>query len=279
MNNSEKLFILGDWLNNGNYIKYKKFYNDNPYKSPSNANLADLTLLTYNIHGLKALNLNDTDIFITSIIKLLIDHNITIVGFTEWSHKYFNYKSFKKQLNIAGFKYNTPINSQNVENVVFSKIELLNITINNLPNKQNTKRYIVSFNINDIAFEGYKFGFTHLEIGNRWRYLNSSEKRSKIINYNTKIRISQLDYISNTIQPDILFGDFNFNNNDCEYGHILKKYKTDDSNIDYTTPFGSTVDFIFYIYDFEYKYTNNKIKINLSDHLPVISYISTQTSN
>ncbi len=223
----------------------------------------DLRIMSLNVHNFNSINLDDNPLDILKTILDLCAHlDIDLCClqeyYTDIEIKSDTYAYIKDPSHIGLvliYKKTLPIQNQNSFK---------------LPNEKymDQRRFGLSFELN-----GKKFVITHLEIGKRYFDRSGSllyaDELYKIIKLNNSIRIKQLKTILAS-DPDYIIGDFNFNNLDSEYKYLTEDHSYYTGLVDYTTPFGKQVDFIFA--KEKYKYFT-KINFNLSDHLPVVAII------
>ena len=221
-----------------------------------------LRIMSLNMHNLKSINLDDNPVFILEqLLKLLEAYDVDLLCCQEY---YTNIK-------IDSNKYNFLIDDKHVGLVLIYKksLNITDISHFKLPNEQyyDQRRFGLLFNI-----DNKKFCSTHLEIGKRFVDRSGSllyaDDLYKVIIANYATRKKQLDKILEH-DPDYIIGDFNFNNFDKEFAYISEMgYYT--GIVDYTTPFGKQVDFVFAKNKYNYF---EKISYPYSDHLPIIAVI------
>lgn len=221
-------------------------------------------IMTYNVHDLVSVNMNDSySTIIEEILYMMLKCDIDICCLQE----------FYRNIPIVHKNYTTIQSQSHVGIVVLVKktLNVKNITSFRLPivdkdKKFDNRRFGVIFEIGNK-----KFCNTHLEIGYRFMTKKKSvllpSELVDVINKNYKIRTEQLRKIF-SYHPDYIIGDFNFNTRDKEYDYMIQKgwYS---GKVNYTTPFNTQVDFVFS----KTKYDKlDVIKCPYSDHLPIVAY-------
>ena len=222
-----------------------------------------IRVMSLNVHNFKSINMDDKPIDILQTILNICSHlSIDICCLQE----------YYTDIEIKSDKYSYIKDISHVGLVVIYKKDLPieNISSFKLPNQKylDERRFGLMFELNSK-----KFIVTHLEVGKRFFDRSGSllypDELYKIIKINYNIRVEQLKRILET-NPDYIIGDFNFNNLDDEYKFMTKEHSYTTGLVDYTTPFGKQVDFIFAKQPYKYF---TKINFNYSDHLPIIAIL------
>ena len=269
-------------LSNNNF-QMMRFYQEHNFNSKRNeiiskhiSKIKGFCIMTFNVHLFKSINnLESSKFAFQMLLQMIIKFNIDLICLQEFFYNnLLSLEYIKNELNKIGYILHfLPIYSSYGNAIISREEPFIEKTII-LPNySRGEKRIATFFRLKNIK---YLFCITHLEIGKRYKFagqlLPESELR-ELVAFNSNIRSRQLDAIMN-YAPDIILGDFNFEKRNDEYYNITKTYLTFDKYILKTTPFGTTVDFIFYrkksnipvVYsctvDFQY-----------SDHLPVLNII------
>jgi endonuclease/exonuclease/phosphatase family metal-dependent hydrolase len=225
---------------------------------------SNIIIMSLNVHNFKSINLNDKPEMILKTILDICEHlNVDMCCLQE----YYNTNLEIQSLNYAYIKDEKHIGLV----VIYKKtLKITDISSFVLPNDKylDQRRFGLMFNLNNK-----KFIITHLEIGKRYFDRTGSlllaDDLYKVIQFNHKIRINQLNRILQE-NPDYIIGDFNFNSLDKEYEYLTKKCNYYTGLVDYTTPFGKQVDFIFSKNPYK---LFTKINFQYSDHLPIIAVL------
>ena len=210
---------------------------------------------------------------------MLVNYDFDIIVLQEVSiYGKLNFDYIKSDFSDSGYKHFTFCDngdykwnpSKNSYLVVLSKqkikiAESINLTIyNNIRNCLHVK------------IDNFDIVCVHLEIGERYHYLDD-EKRKAEIQYNNQLKRKwQLERIFNTFKNiDIIVGDFNFMENDPEFKFIIEdKHYLWDGVDTQTTPF-NRVDFAFLNIKSKLEFAKfTVLQCNYSDHLPTVYEIS-----
>jgi endonuclease/exonuclease/phosphatase family metal-dependent hydrolase len=226
--------------------------------------LTTLKVMSLNIHKFISINSNDQSNFILeTILNICSRANIDICCMEEY------YNDFIIPHPIYDYIIN--VNHKGLVILYKKTLTIQNVSSYKLPNDKRLDplRFALCFTINNK-----KIILTHLEIGlrlyNSRGHLLSDDYVHVTKKYNSELRIKQLDTIIN-LDPDFILGDFNFNKNDIEFRFMINNnYQTYET--DYTTPYGTQVDFIFAKKPNRCSFFT-KINFPYSDHLPIIGII------
>lgn len=268
-------FSLFNFYKNNN-LKYYKLNKDKKY------------ILSYNLHYFNNLSFY---INVKDNIKNILDfvkhykNNIEICFFQEVSFENtIDYNYFILEMAKIGFKYfNKALNGGRYLYIYcFTKDKYKYDIINaSTVLSKNDKNSMCNFDVypdyskleivrNHILlhYKSIKICSVHLNIG--YRLKKDDSKNSKIIHFNSLIRINELSKIIKC-RPDIIIGDFNFTPDSNENNFLIKNYyyllNTSDEN---STPY-NRVDNIYY--NKNIKLDNFLVKCNYSDHLPFFQEI------
>ena len=223
----------------------------------------NIIIMSLNVHNFNSINIDDKPLDILQNILNICDHyNIDLCCLQEY------YRNIEIKSNT--YEYIKDPSHIGLVLIYKKKLPLMNINSFILPNL----KYLDQFRFG-LEFKLYekKYVITHLEIGkqifDRSGSLLFVTDLYKVIKLNYNIRINQLKRILET-NPDYIIGDFNFNKLDNEYKFLTETNSYTTGLVDYTTPFGKQVDFIFAKKPYSYF---TKINFKYSDHLPVIAII------
>ena len=290
--NYDNIHLTMSWTNENLKFNLFEFYNNNN----NNKIVLDNNnyIFSYNVHmfiNLSArINKNEN---INNIINLLnyYKNNINIIFLQEVELNHDEYTFFINKMkeldytflckslngddtlyiflfiknNIINYNYNiidtTMTNKTLLKIKKYIKIKL-NTYLWNIK-KLITPRKQIILTINSINICN-----CHLNIGFRLteRFIHNHSLLKKI---NSFIRIKQLKKILK-YKPHYIIGDFNFTINDDEHLFLIRNnYFLLNNNNDNSTPY-NRVDHIYSIFKNDTKLNNLLLKVNYSDHLPIL---------
>ena len=270
----------------------------------SNNKRFKLNVCTFNVHSFKSINTNFTihqnfehilEMIDTYKIDVLTLQEVETYSTEDAAGNYplgvgdDNEVTLSRRYIIDKMKehellYNVTVRANNINAneffglMVFSRYRLDDIQVRNLPNQFRKRRLVISFYLNtkDRRTNNLKFCATHLEVGTKYNIYKNNKNAEERRIVNSQNRVNQLKFILNELDPDILLGDLNFAKGDPEFEFLNKYHTTINKAYNYTTPFGTIVDYIFYHRQIFKKLNiliNSTIKTNISDHLPIFNMI------
>lgn len=198
-----------------------------------------LRVATINVHGFRSINsLHSAADCVTGLIEFMKRHSIDVLGVQEYNTKHH---ALLEQLIKKNNLYSTTLTGWSYMNLIITRYPpTLEETII-LPGGDN--RFLVRCNIVDANNNEYKIGVTHLSILPRnYDYPDTDafkESAQATIDHH-KLQLAKIG----EYDLDILMGDFNFNATEPEYGWMSPGWN-DASAAEHTTPFGTTVDFVW----------------------------------
>jgi endonuclease/exonuclease/phosphatase family metal-dependent hydrolase len=218
----------------------EKFYNDNANLLSGSAKPANaLRIATLNIHGSRSMNVLDTpEESVNCVFDFMDKHKIDILGLEEYNSKYANL--FDTLIKGRGL-FSTPLRGWSFMNLIISRFQLDNIKTISLPGGDH--RSLVVANVMNSDYE-WRIGLTHLSILPRNYNAPNSESYKESVAATIERHREQLNVIEQN-PTDILMGDFNFNRTEPEYSWMHDAGWCDHSTNVPTTPFGTTVDFVW----------------------------------
>ena len=223
---------------------------------------------TINAHGFIAVNKNHTAAqCVTGLIEFMIRHSIDILGVQEYNSKHH---SLLESLIQSHGLYSTILTGWSYMNLIISKYPLYGEETITLPGGDH--RTLVRVTV-QIGEDEWQIGTTHLSILPRNYDRPDSDMYRESVTATIEMHREQLAKIKQ-YPLDILMGDFNFNTNEPEYGWMHEDGWNDESESDPTTPFETTVDFVWT------RKPNPGAHVLYSvftDHRPVIKDINLQT--
>ncbi len=195
-----------------------------------------LRLATMNIHSGESINaLHKREDALQYVKTFMESNDIDVMGLQEVGIDTVNdLRDYVKPFH----SYYHTISGSDICNMVVTKHQCKTYTVP-LPDKFYARRNMIV-----VRYDGYKIGVVHLAI------FYDRKRNSKLLEQNIKknvsVRVASLDIIQKH-NLDIVMGDFNFNRNEPEYEIMRGKgYVESDVNNVPTTPFGTTVDFIWH---------------------------------
>lgn len=256
--------------NNNTDFRQSLFYsnnNINNYNVEYIVKNKNITILSYNVHGFKNINMNiSSDDNLINIINMISKVSPDIVCFQE----VFMKNKVIEHMKDIGYMYNifakngTPKTSKHPMYVsTFSKERMENITIIDTGNYMNREQIY-------FEYKGYKITNVHLEIGKRYHGIKNETRVKEIIKLNSDDRIDGLTKVIK-VGSNIIVGDFNFGINTEENKYLEKNNFKNNNNVP-TNPHGTITDTL-YSNDIN-KIDSCVLKFNYSDHLPVVFSIN-----
>lgn len=287
------------YINNLDDIKFLNDTINHRYNfKPINQN-KPIIISTLNTHFQRSLNTLHTDKdCVDGMFAFINKYNITILCLQEVINDSIDYINDQcKKYNLFNSYDKNDYNINNQTPLVISKFPFTKINKILLPFHAK-KRNAIIFEIETLP--NIIFACVHLEyIRVQKRNIFSATNKELYINkkHNTSIHFKQLKSLLQH-NPDIILGDFNFDNTTPEYHYLMKLYNHNQHTVlrssklknnklpnkhrikgsqewNYTTPYNNTTDYVFYK-----KYNNKHYVLNTSvepylysDHRPVISEI------
>ena len=257
--------LIKFYLNN--YNKYKN-YNFDIFKNKN------IKILTFNVHYLSSINLNDDDNKCFNKLILLINKiDFDVIGLQQFPNNYIDKL-------IKNIKYKNVIYTENGSFKNSNKKLFCILLSKHKINKYKIDKYIIRNKYQNIIKANININnnninviIIHLPIGKRYNNLEDLKDVNKNYMYNYNIRKNILYKILN-YKNTLILGDFNFTPIDLESKLIIKTTFNKSFNklikdIKYTTPFKTIVDYILINNNFNnLKY--NVIDFPYSDHLPIV---------
>lgn len=247
------------------YLKMQDAYIPS-FRKPANS----LVIVNLNVHQFEPIRLGTSVDTITEMANFMKAQSADVAVLHEVLS--ISLMDLLKAMSIAGFTSHSIL--ENHSSIVFSKTKTtfqlpLQIAKVDAERGIRHKRYATFFTL-----RGIKMCATHLSIGS-YTFKIKDEKRAKeVFDINSAQRISELNIILDQ-NPDVIIGDLNFQPNDPEFAHLVKKgYTTELKEIKETTPFGTTVDYFFFKKDFKKSYNLQTVPYKYSDHYPVLCTIN-----
>ena len=228
-------------------------------------------IMTLNVHFLKPIVLMKPSEVLEEIYRLVKHYDVDVCFMQEF---------FDDEISVNFPGYSFLRNERHNGLVALYKSNLdfeykYHILLPRYEKRRFTKRFAVFFRYGKLWI-----CMTHLEIGERYKSRAGNFKMSHdlriTIDDNQAHRKLQMEAICRK-RPDIIIGDFNFESDEPEFEYTTSQgYET--TKHDYTTPFGSQVDWVF---DREGRNVIQQERLNFaySDHLPILAVLDPSTVN
>lgn len=242
MDTKEERFKLNiEFKNKNKNNQIVDFYETNvrlenlTYPKPDKA----LRVATINAHGFRSINTSHTTSkCVAGLIEFMLRHSIDVLGVEEYNSKHH---ALLEQLIKENNLYSTATTGWSYMNLIISRYPISNELTIVLPGDDH--RFLVMGTIVDTNENEYKIGVTHLSILPRNYDFPDTDSFKESVKGTIDRHKEQLGKTSE-YDLDILMGDFNFNRSEPEYNWMLPKWQDTSSN-EPTTPFGTTVDFVW----------------------------------
>ena len=226
-------FMLDESYPNKNFLSVDWYFRKENINIPPNKH--GIRLLSYNVKNFSCANaLENPDFVIARLFDLIKTIKPNIIVIEEFSSEYFHKfpPQYKHKFQVFNGGGKTTIAAFTDHSAIFTK----------LPHRDLTERNSILIN-----YKGVKIIATHLEIGKRYTTgtfsFISNAAFAENYKYNLEARTKQINKLFEHT-PDLIVGDFNFNQDDAEID-IFKKAGYTYSTEPITSIYGSKVDYSF----------------------------------